>query len=340
MDKRATWHISYFIVAFLAILFLQYLWTAGQNTESLAYSQFQQMLKGGQLENVVVGPNTIYGDIKAPSGTEKKHFVTARVDSDIAQQLQQYGVAYSGEPDRSLVRDILSWIIPVLLFFGLWMFVFRRITDRQGLGGFMTVGRSKAKIYIETDTKVTFADVAGVDEAKAELQEVVEFPEGTRDVTGAWVGGYRKASCSSDHPAPARRCWPGRWPARPAYHSFHQRSEFVELFVGVGAARVRDLFEQARAKAPAIIFIDELDALGRARGAFFVTGGNDEKEQTLNQLLAELDGFDSEQRPGPARSHQSPGNPRPGTVACRALRPAGSAGSPGQDGTDTDTRST
>ena len=292
MGKRATWHIWYFIAAFLALLFLQYLWTAGQETQSVTYSQFQQMLKDGRVENIIVGPNTIYGDVKVPAGAEKKHFMTARVDTDIARELQQYGVAYSGEPDRSLIRDVLSWIIPVLLFFGLWMFVFRRIADRQGLGGFMTVGRSKAKIYMETDTKVTFADVAGVDEAKAELQEVVGFLK----EPGRYgrLGGRVPRGVLLVGPPGTGKTLLARAVAGEAGVPFFSISgaEFVELFVGVGAARVRDLFEQARAKAPAIIFIDELDALGRARAPFSYTGGNDEKEQTLNQLLAELDGFD------------------------------------------------
>lgn len=292
MDKRTSWHVWYFAVVFVAILVAQYFWTASQNYERVPFSQFQQMLKSRQVDNVTVGATEIYGDLKAEAGQEQQHFVTARVDTDIAQDLQRYGVTYSGLPDRSLLRDILSWIIPALVFFALWAFLFRRFADKQGLGGFMTVGRSKAKIYVETDTKVTFADVAGVDEAKTELQEVVGFLKDP----GRYgrLGGRLPRGVLLVGPPGTGKTLLARAVAGEAGVPFFSISgaEFVELFVGVGAARVRDLFEQARAKAPAIIFIDELDALGRARVPFSYTGGNDEKEQTLNQLLAELDGFD------------------------------------------------
>jgi cell division protease FtsH len=292
VDKRLTWHVWYFIAAFVAVLLLQSLWMASQSVDNIPYSQFQQMLKSGQIEDVVVGPATIYGHLKPSAGGEKRSFVTTRVEPDIAAQLQQYGVPFGGEPDRSLLRDILSWIIPVILFFGLWMIVFRRFAEKQGLGGFMTVGRSKAKIYVETDTKVTFADVAGVDEVKVELQEIVGFLKEPKRY--GRLGGRVPRGVLLVGPPGTGKTLLARAVAGEAAVPFFSISgaEFVELFVGVGAARVRDLFEQARAKAPAIIFIDELDALGRARAPFSFGGGNDEKEQTLNQLLAELDGFD------------------------------------------------
>jgi cell division protease FtsH len=192
-----------------------------------------------------------------------------------------------------LLRDILSWVLPVVVFFGLWMFVFRKIAEKQGFGGgFMTVGKSKAKVYVETDTKVTFADVAGVDEAKAELEEIVDFLKDPQK--HGRLGGRMPKGVLLVGPPGTGKTLLARAVAGEAGVPFFSisGSEFVEMFVGVGAARVRDLFEQARAKAPAIIFIDELDALGRARGAFPWAGGHDEKEQTLNQLLAELDGFD------------------------------------------------
>ncbi len=287
-----TWHIWYFVAAFVAVLLLQAFWTASQKVDNIPYSQFQLMLKAGQIEDVVVGPTTIYGDLKATANGEKRSFLTTRVEPDMAAQLQQYGVKYGGEPDHSLLRDILSWVLPVLLFFGLWMIVFRRFAEKQGLGGFMTVGRSKAKIYVETDTKVTFADVAGVDEAKTELQEIVGFLKEPKRY--GRLGGRVPRGVLLIGPPGTGKTLLARAVAGEAAVPFFSISgaEFVELFVGVGAARVRDLFEQARAKAPAIIFIDELDALGRARAPFSFGGGNDEKEQTLNQLLAELDGFD------------------------------------------------
>ncbi|MGH6953240.1 MAG: ATP-dependent zinc metalloprotease FtsH, partial [Alphaproteobacteria bacterium] len=184
------------------------------------------------------------------------------------------------------------WIVPVLLFFGLWMFLFRNIAERQGLGGFMAIGKSKAKIYVEKDTKVTFDDVAGVEEAKDELKEVVAFLRDPRQY-GRLGARIPKGVLLVGPPGTGKTLLARAVAGEAAVPFFSiSGSEFVEMFVGVGAARVRDLFEQARKMAPAIIFIDELDALGRARGAFPLSGGHDEKEHTLNQLLAELDGFD------------------------------------------------
>ena len=172
------------------------------------------------------------------------------------------------------------------------MFLFRKVAEKQGLGGMMNVGKSKAKVYVEKQTGVTFDDVAGVDEAKAELREVVSFLKASAIATAGSAPVFRRASSWSVRPERARRCSPAPWPERPSVPFFSiSGSEFVEMFVGVGAARVRDLFEQAKKVAPCIIFIDELDSLGKARGGFGM-GGHDEKEQTLNQLLAELDGFD------------------------------------------------
>ena len=179
--------------------------------------------------------------------------------------------------------------------------MYRRFASQQGFGGLMSVGRSKAKVYVETDTKTTFADVAGVDEAKAELQEIVAFlkdPERYGRLGGRVPKGVLLVGPPGTGKTLLARAVAGE--AGVPFFSING-SEFVEMFVGVGAARVRDLFEQAREKAPCIIFIDELDALGRARGAFPGGGGHDEKEQTLNQLLSELDGFDSRSRHDPAR---------------------------------------
>src|SRR5207249_4775806 len=188
------------------------------------------------------------------------------------------------------LRDLLSWVVPIALFFGVWLFLLGRMG--QGQGGFMTVGRSKAKIYMEKEVKVTFADAAGVDEAKEELREVIEFlqtPEKFRRLGGKIPKGILLVGPPGTGKTLLARAVAGE--AGVPFFSI-SGSEFVEMFVGVGAARVRDLFEQARAKAPCIIFIDELDALGRARGTMPGLGGHDEKEQTLNQLLVEMDGFD------------------------------------------------
>jgi cell division protease FtsH len=210
----------------------------------------------------------------------------------LTRRLEQSGAEYDGTVTNTFLSQLLSWVLPVVVFFGLWMLVFRKIAEKQGFGGMMTVGKSKAKVYVEKDTGVTFADVAGIDEAKAELQEIVSFlkePQkygrlGARIPKGILLVG----------PPGTGKTLVARAVAGEAGVPFFSisGSEFVEMFVGVGAARVRDLFEQARKAAPCIIFIDELDALGKKRGVGAFGGGHDEKEQTLNQLLTELDGFD------------------------------------------------
>jgi cell division protease FtsH len=234
------------------------------------------------------------GALKEPLPGGQTRFATTRVDPDFAQELQQYGVQYTGQVESTLLRDILSWVTSVALFFGLWTYLSRRIAAQVGLGGgLMQIGKSKAKIYVEADTGVRFDDVAGVDEAKDEPREVVDFLKNP-DEYGRLGGRVPKGVLLVGLPGTGKtllaKAVAGE--AKVPFFSI-SGSEFVEMFVGVGAARVRDLFQQAREKAPAIIFIDELDALGRARGIGGVVGGHDEKEQTLNQLLVELDGFDS-----------------------------------------------
>ena len=209
----------------------------------------------------------------------------------LAEELEKSGIEFSGQKENTFLRDLLSWILPVLLVFGLWIFFFRKIAEKQGFGGYMNVGKSKAKVYVEKETGVTFEDVAGVDEAKAELQEVVAFLK-DKETYGRLGARIPKGILLVGPPGTGKTLL-ARAVAGQAEVPFFSisGSEFVEMFVGVGAARVRDLFEQARQAAPCIIFIDELDALGRAR-TVGMGGGHDEKEQTLNQLLAELDGFD------------------------------------------------
>jgi cell division protease FtsH len=291
MDKKQGINTVYFLIAFFLILLFQNWWGQQQARISIPYSQFQSLLSEGRIDEVFIGANVIQGNLKIPTDAGWKRFVTTRVDPDLAADLAKSGVKFSGVIESTFLRDILSWIFPVLLFVGIWMFFIRRMADQQGIGGMMTVGKSKAKVYVETDTKVTFDDVAGVDEAKDELQEIVAFlrqPErygrlGARLPKGILLVG----------PPGTGKTLLARAVAGEAGVPFYSisGSEFVEMFVGLGAARVRDLFEQARKHKPCIIFIDELDALGKARtiGGF---GGHDEKEQTLNQLLAELDGFD------------------------------------------------
>ena len=291
MEKKRQLNLTYLFIAFSLLLLFQSFWVSYSQVETIPYSKFQDLLKDKQIEKVVVGPSQIRGEFKTPEGG-KKYFTTTRVDPAVAGELQKYGIDYTGSTGENLLRDLLSWVLPILIFFGIWAFFFRRIVEKQGMGGLMSVGRSRAKIYVETKTGVTFDDVAGADEAKGELKEVVDFlmdPEqhgrlGARVPKGILLVG----------PPGIGKTLLARAVAGQAGVPFFSisGSEFVEMFVGVGAARVRDLFEQARKLKPCIIFIDELDSLGRTRTAGMMGGGNDEKEQTLNQLLAELDGFD------------------------------------------------
>ncbi len=293
MDKKQTWNAAYWLLAALLLVWVQDFWQGAQRIEPVPYSEFEKALSEGRISEVTVSERTITGHLKVPDG-RKTTLVATRVEPELAARLEKFNVPYSRVFESALLRDLLSWVVPALVFFGLWYFVIRRMADRQGgLGGFMSIGKSRAKVYVETDTGVTFADVAGVDEAKQELQEVVEFLQHPKEY--GRLGAHIPRGVLLVGPPGTGKTLLAKAVAGEAGVPFFSisGSEFVEMFVGVGAARVRDLFEQARAKAPAIIFIDELDALGRARGAFGSFGGHDEKEQTLNQLLAEMDGFDT-----------------------------------------------
>ncbi len=284
-----TYNLTYLFVAIIAVLLIQS-WVTSRNVTMLAYSEFQQLLDDKQIAEVVVRDNTIQGKLTAPYNG-REYFITNRVDPDFAAQLEKAGVKFAGAQESTWLTTLLSWIVPALIFLGIWMFVFRRIADKQGLGGMMNVGKSKAKVFVEKSTGVTFNDVAGVDEAKSELLEIVSFLK-ERDRYGRLGARVPKGILLVGPPGTGKTLL-ARAVAGEAGVPFFSisGSEFVEMFVGVGAARVRDLFEQAKKVAPCIIFIDELDSLGKARGGFGM-GGHDEKEQTLNQLLAELDGFD------------------------------------------------
>src|SRR5437879_2792785 len=206
--------------------------------------------------------------------------------------MEKHQVKFAGVVESTLWRDVASWVIPILLFFGIWYWIFHRLGEGQG--GLLRIGQSKAKIYMEKDIRVRFTDVAGVDEAKEELREVVEFLKTPDKFTR--VGGRIPKGVLLVGPPGTGKTLLARAVAGEADVPFFSMSgsEFVEMFVGVGASRVRDLFEQAKGKAPCIVFIDELDAVGKSRvGSMGFVGGHDEREQTLNQLLAEMDGFDS-----------------------------------------------
>ena len=291
MDKKHQFNLGYALLAFVAILAIQYFLTATQTYRHVAYSEFLKLLEQRKFTEVVVRGERVEGILKAPDNGASR-VIAIRVDPPLAQEFAKYDVSFRGMAQQSLLRDVLSWVLPVLLFFGLWMFVFRRIADRQGFGGLTNIGKSKAKVYVETDTGVTFDDVAGVDDAKAELEEVVQFLK-DRDTYGRLGAHVPKGILLVGPPGTGKTLLAKAVAGQAGVPFFSiSGSEFVEMFVGVGAARVRDLFEQARQAAPCIIFIDELDALGKARSAVGLGGGHDEKEQTLNQLLAELDGFD------------------------------------------------
>ena len=296
MDKKANFNAWYIVVAVLGMLVLQAIFQQAQETEPLPYSQFRQYLEQGKLDDLLITETRITGKIKNPGEGEPSGFVTTRIDPAFAQELEKHGVTFRGGSDQNFFTTLLSWVLPALIFFGIWIFLLRRMAaGGMGAGGLMSIGKSRAKIYVEKDTKTTLADVAGVDEAKAELQEIIDF---LKDPKGYGVLGARlPRGVLLVGPPGTGKTLLARAVAGEAGVTFLSisGSEFVEMFVGVGAARVRDLFEQARKMAPCIIFIDELDALGRARGLGPMAGGHDEKEQTLNQLLVEMDGFDPSQ---------------------------------------------
>ena len=290
MDKTRFTFV-YVFLAMLGVLLLQDAIGKFQDVAPLPYSEFQRLLKEGKVKEVVVAANQIRGEFKEPV-QGKTRFMTTRVEPDIVTELSKYDVKFAGQVESTWLPLLLSWVVPIVLFAGVWVYLTRKMAGRVGSDGLMSIGKSKAKIFVETDTKVTFADVAGVDEAKGELQETVNFLKDPKQY--GRLGARMPKGVLLVGPPGTGKTLLARAVAGEAGVPFFSisGSEFVEMFVGVGAARVRDLFEQANKKAPCIIFIDELDALGRARGAGPMSGGHDEKEQTLNQLLVELDGFD------------------------------------------------
>jgi cell division protease FtsH len=292
MNRKTQINLWYTVAALLAIVFVQQWWAERQRVETIPYSQFEALVREGKVREVHVTENFIRGTATEPLADGRRLFITVRVEPGLAEKLAERGVTVTGVVETTLLRDILSWILPVLFFFGLWLFVFRRIAERQGMGGFMSIGKSKAKVYMEKEVGVRFNDVAGVDEAKEELREVVEFLKNPKDY--GRLGARVPKGVLLVGPAGTGKTLLARAVAGEAGVAFFSisGSDFVEMFVGVGAARVRDLFDQAGKAKPCIIFIDELDAMGRARGIGPLGGGHDEKEHTLNQLLVELDGFD------------------------------------------------
>jgi cell division protease FtsH len=292
MPMRARFSLGYFIVALLLMILIQNIFLA-ETIHRIPYSDFKDLLRRGSVESVTLSQDEIRGLVKegqeeALGGT--RLFLTIRVqDPDLVNELEQHGVKYAGRYESTWVTTLLSWVIPIVIFFGIWSLIFRRMSPG---GTVMTIGRSKAKIYGENEVKVTFNDVAGVQEAKDELVEIVEFlrtPKKFQRLGGKIPKGVLLVGPPGTGKTLLARAVAGE--AKVPFFSING-SEFVEMFVGVGASRVRDLFAQAQSIAPCIVFIDELDALGKARGANPLVG-HDEREQTLNQLLVEMDGFDS-----------------------------------------------
>ncbi|HEV2621812.1 MAG TPA: ATP-dependent zinc metalloprotease FtsH [Frateuria sp.] len=292
MDTPRRLSLWYFLVPLGVLLALQ-LSLPRPRQEAVPYSQFRAALAAGQIQSVRVGQNEISGTFKpANPGAAPRPFTTVPVEPGLADALAAAKVEFSGEPPSSPSFQVFAWLAAGLLLSLLWLGLMRRATDGGPASGLMSVGKSKAKMYVERDIHVTFADVAGEDEAKDELREVISFLRNPKQY--GRLGARMPKGILLVGPPGTGKTLLARAVAGEAGVPFYSisGSEFVELFVGVGAARVRDLFENARAQAPCIIFIDELDAVGRARGASLPTSGHDEKEQTLNQLLKEMDGFD------------------------------------------------
>jgi cell division protease FtsH len=281
------------LAAWLLFLIGQAWWDNTQVT-TIPYSEFLALERAGKLQDLRVGSEVITGRFREVDASRPDAFRTVRVDPELARELEAGESEFTGVVENTWLTSLLAWLLPLVLILGFWIFLFRRMGAGGGMGGgLMSVGKSKAKIYAEESVKVTFEDVAGVDEAKEELQEIVGFLRDPKRYER--LGARLPKGVLLVGPPGTGKTLLARAVAGQAGVPFFSisGSEFVELFVGVGAARVRDLFEQARSRAPCIIFIDELDALARARGIGPLSGGHDEKEQTLNQLLAELDGFDS-----------------------------------------------
>ncbi|MEH0029906.1 ATP-dependent metallopeptidase FtsH/Yme1/Tma family protein [Escherichia coli] len=263
MEKKNQWNTGYWIVALLLLLSLQSYWQTAKTVEPVPYSEFEKALAEGRVAEVLVSDRTVTGRLKSPDSRGKTTIVATRVEPDLADRLSKYDVPYARVLESTWLRDVLSWILPAVAFFGVWFFLFRRFAEKQGMGGFLNIGKSRAKVFVEKNTGVTFADVAGGDEAKAELVEIVDFLKNPQDY-GRLGARIPKGVLLVGPPGTGKTLLAKAVAGEAAVPFFSiSGSEFVEMFVGVGAGRTRDV------------------------------GGHDESEQTLNQLLTEMDGFDS-----------------------------------------------
>jgi cell division protease FtsH len=291
MKKQHRFSIWYAIIGMWAVLFLHNMIAGSLTVKNIPYSEFVKAVKEGKVSEIAISENEIQGRMLGSEDGKASNtlFRTVRVDPEISQLMDENNVKYSGRLENNFLGTLLSWLIPIAIFFGFWVFMMRRFQQQSG---FMTIGKNKAKIYVDDEVSVRFGDVAGVDEAKQELEEVINFLKEPQRYTR--LGGQIPRGTLLVGPPGTGKTLLAKAVAGESGVPFFSLSgsEFVEMFVGLGAARVRDLFKQAKEKAPCIIFIDELDALGKARGVG-MAGGHDEREQTLNQLLVELDGFDA-----------------------------------------------
>ena len=291
MEKKHRVSLWYFLIAFWALIILQEIYVASQHMDEVPYSQFKAWVQDDKVAEVSITATIIHGKLKQDRESEASQwFQTVRVDDpDLVRLLEEKHVEFAGVVISTLWKDVASWVVPILVFAGIWFWLLRKLGQGAG-GGFMRIGKSKAKVYMEKDIPTRMKDVAGVDEATEELLEVVEFLRTPEKYTR--IGGKIPKGVLLVGPPGTGKTLLAKAIAGEAGVPFFSisGSEFVEMFVGVGAARVRDLFEQAQAKAPCIIFIDELDAIGKARGSGPMA--HEEREQTLGQLLVEMDGFD------------------------------------------------
>jgi len=292
MEKNTKFNIWYVLAAVWGVLLLQSMIFDQFRPKVIPYSEFIQAVEADKVLEIAVGQDRISGKLRGEGGEDEVLFTTVRVDSDLSKKLTEHNVKFSGQVENTFLKTLFSWVVPIFLFFGIWYLLMRRMQGNQA--GIMSFGKNKAKIVGEKDIDTRFGDVAGADEAKEELQEVVDYLE--KPMMYLEVGGQMPKGVLLVGPPGCGKTLIARAVAGEAGVPFFSMSgsDFVEMFVGMGAARVRDLFVQAREKAPCIIFIDELDALGKARGAGGMVGGHDEREQTLNQLLVEMDGFDTQ----------------------------------------------
>jgi len=288
VEKRHKFSLWYVLIGIWVVLIVQSYISSMFVVENIPYSSFLDLLKEGKVTEIAISENEIEGKMIAAEGKEQK-FRSTRVDPELSEMLQNYHVTFKGEIGTNYAQSILSWVLPIALLVAVWYFVIRRMSGNQP--GFMSLGKNKAKIYMENELNIRFDDVAGVDEAKQELVEIIDFLKNPAKFSE--LGGRIPKGVLLVGPPGTGKTMLAKAVAGESGVPFFSLSgsDFVEMFVGLGAARVRDLFVQAKQKAPCIIFIDELDSLGKARGAGF-NGGHDEREQTLNQLLSEMDGFD------------------------------------------------